>query len=126
LSRTKRDYQHSQRTGNLPIHSAFLHDHRGIGIAAQLAIKATGVAGALGPSRHGVDCSTTFISPLTIAGICPVNRDSIDYILSKNGSGNAIIIVVGGAAESLNCTPGKNSVTLRNRKGFVKLALRHG
>lgn len=63
---------------------------------------------------------------LTIAGICPVNRDSIDYILSKNGSGNAIIIVVGGAAESLNCTPGKNSVTLRNRKGFVKLALRHG
>ena len=63
---------------------------------------------------------------LTVAGICPVNRDSIDYILSKNGSGNAIIIVVGGAAESLNCTPGKNSVTLRNRKGFVKLALRHG
>uniref|UniRef100_A0A8D0KXC6 Diacylglycerol O-acyltransferase 2 n=1 Tax=Strix occidentalis caurina TaxID=311401 RepID=A0A8D0KXC6_STROC len=60
------------------------------------------------------------------AGICPVNRDSIDYILSKNGSGNAIIIVVGGAAESLNCTPGKNSVTLRHRKGFVKLALRHG
>jgi len=55
-----------------------------------------------------------------------VNRDSIDYILSKNGSGNAIIIVVGGAAESLNCTPGKNSVTLKNRKGFVKLALRHG
>ncbi|NWV12759.1 DGAT2 acyltransferase, partial [Ptilonorhynchus violaceus] len=59
-------------------------------------------------------------------GICPVNRDSIDYILSKNGSGNAIIIVVGGAAESLNCTPGKNSVTLKNRKGFVKLALQHG
>ncbi|EMP34283.1 Diacylglycerol O-acyltransferase 2 [Chelonia mydas] len=58
--------------------------------------------------------------------VCPVNRDSIDYILSKNGSGNAIVIVVGGAAESLNCTPGKNSVTLKNRKGFVKLALRHG
>lgn len=67
----------------------------------------------------------SFVSPNS-AGICPVNRDSIDYILSKNGSGNAIIIVVGGAAESLNCTPGKNSVTLKNRKGFVKLALRHG
>lgn len=59
-------------------------------------------------------------------GICPVNRDTIDYLLSKNGSGNAIIIVVGGAAESLSSMPGKNAVTLRNRKGFVKLALRHG
>lgn len=59
-------------------------------------------------------------------GICPVNRDTIDYLLSKNGSGNAIIIVVGGAAESLSSRPGKNAVTLRNRKGFVKLALRHG
>ncbi|XP_019386058.1 PREDICTED: diacylglycerol O-acyltransferase 2 [Crocodylus porosus] len=63
---------------------------------------------------------------LMSGGICPVNRHSIDFILSKNGTGNAVIIVVGGAAESLNCTPGKNSVTLKNRKGFVKLALRHG
>eukprot|EP00070_Physeter_catodon_P024450 XP_023987530.1 diacylglycerol O-acyltransferase 2 isoform X1 [Physeter catodon] len=63
---------------------------------------------------------------LMSGGICPVNRDTIDYLLSKNGSGNAIIIVVGGAAESLSSMPGKNAVTLRNRKGFVKLALRHG
>uniref|UniRef100_A0A287BNP9 Acyltransferase n=1 Tax=Sus scrofa TaxID=9823 RepID=A0A287BNP9_PIG len=67
------------------------------------------------------------LSPsLSPPGICPVNRDTIDYLLSKNGSGNAIIIVVGGAAESLSSMPGKNAVTLRNRKGFVKLALRHG
>ncbi|XP_012860653.1 diacylglycerol O-acyltransferase 2-like [Echinops telfairi] len=63
---------------------------------------------------------------LMSGGICPVNRDTIDYLLSKNGSGNAIIIVVGGTAESLSSRPGKNAVTLRNRKGFVKLALRHG
>lgn len=63
---------------------------------------------------------------LLLPGICPVNRDTIDYLLSKNGSGNAVIIVVGGAAESLSSRPGKNAVTLRNRKGFVKLALRHG
>ncbi|KAI2561921.1 DGAT2 isoform 4 [Pan troglodytes] len=63
---------------------------------------------------------------LMSGGICPVSRDTIDYLLSKNGSGNAIIIVVGGAAESLSSMPGKNAVTLRNRKGFVKLALRHG
>ncbi|MBN3321665.1 DGAT2 acyltransferase, partial [Atractosteus spatula] len=63
---------------------------------------------------------------LMSGGICPVNRDSIDYILSRNGTGNAVVIVVGGAAESLDCAPGMNSVTLKNRKGFVKLALQQG
>ncbi len=58
--------------------------------------------------------------------MCPVNRNSIDYLLSSNGTGNAVVIVIGGAAESLNCTPGMNSVTLKNRKGFVKLALNQG
>uniref|UniRef100_A0A8C4RKK1 Diacylglycerol O-acyltransferase 2 n=1 Tax=Erpetoichthys calabaricus TaxID=27687 RepID=A0A8C4RKK1_ERPCA len=56
---------------------------------------------------------------LLSGGICPVNRKAIDYIFSKSGTGNS----VGGAAESLDCTPGKNIVTLKNRKGFVKLAL---
>lgn len=59
-------------------------------------------------------------------GICPVNKNSIDYLLSRNGTGNAVIIVVGGAAESLNCAPGMNYVTLKNRKGFVRLALQKG
>ncbi|CAB1316448.1 unnamed protein product [Coregonus sp. 'balchen'] len=55
---------------------------------------------------------------LMSGGICPVNRNAIDYLLSQNGTGNAVVIVVGGAAESLNCAPGMNSVTLNNRKGF--------
>ncbi|XP_062870100.1 diacylglycerol O-acyltransferase 2 [Trichomycterus rosablanca] len=63
---------------------------------------------------------------LMSGGICPVNRNSIDYLLSHNGTGNAVVIVVGGAAESLDCAPGMNSVTLRNRKGFIKLALQKG
>ncbi|XP_036450242.1 diacylglycerol O-acyltransferase 2 [Colossoma macropomum] len=63
---------------------------------------------------------------MMFGGICPVNRNSIDYLLSRNGTGNAVVIVVGGAAESLDCAPGLNSVTLKNRKGFVKLALQKG
>ncbi|RXM93431.1 Diacylglycerol O-acyltransferase 2 [Acipenser ruthenus] len=64
--------------------------------------------------------------PPVSASICPVNRNSMDYLLSHNGTGNAVVIVVGGAAESLECVPGKHSVTLKNRKGFVKLALQQG
>uniref|UniRef100_A0A4W4FUQ6 Acyltransferase n=1 Tax=Electrophorus electricus TaxID=8005 RepID=A0A4W4FUQ6_ELEEL len=63
---------------------------------------------------------------IMFAGICPVNRNSIDYLLARNGTGNAVVIVVGGAAESLDCVPGQNCVTLKNRKGFVKLALQKG
>ncbi|XP_056450550.1 diacylglycerol O-acyltransferase 2 isoform X1 [Gadus chalcogrammus] len=63
---------------------------------------------------------------LMSGGICPVNKNSIDYLLTCNGTGNAVVIVVGGAAESLECAPGKNSVTLSRRKGFVRLALEKG
>ncbi|XP_043933106.1 2-acylglycerol O-acyltransferase 3 isoform X2 [Protopterus annectens] len=60
------------------------------------------------------------------AGMCPVSKPSLQYLLSRNGTGNAVVIVVGGAAESLNCSPGQHQVTLKNRKGFVRLALENG
>ncbi|XP_030043938.1 diacylglycerol O-acyltransferase 2 [Microcaecilia unicolor] len=59
-------------------------------------------------------------------GICPVSKVSLDYLLSQMGTGNAVMIVIGGAAESLWCAPGEHVLTLRGRKGFVRLALEHG
>ncbi|KFQ40704.1 Diacylglycerol O-acyltransferase 2, partial [Mesitornis unicolor] len=47
-------------------------------------------------------------------GLCPVTRRAISYLLSKNGTGNAVAIVIGGAGET------------RNRKGFIRMALQHG
>ncbi|KAG7282640.1 hypothetical protein CRUP_017566 [Coryphaenoides rupestris] len=34
---------------------------------------------------------------LMSGGICPVNRNSMDYLLTCSGTGNAVVIVVGGA-----------------------------
>ncbi|KAM4697050.1 diacylglycerol O-acyltransferase 2-like [Rhinophrynus dorsalis] len=59
-------------------------------------------------------------------GLCPVNRKAIGYLLSQSGRGNAVVIVVGGAAESLSCQPGVTNLILSRRKGFVRLALEHG
>lgn len=59
-------------------------------------------------------------------GLCPVNRSSIEFLLSQNGTGNAVAIVIGGAAESLSCQPGVTTLILKKRKGFVKMALQHG
>ncbi|XP_029437759.1 2-acylglycerol O-acyltransferase 3 [Rhinatrema bivittatum] len=63
---------------------------------------------------------------LMSVGMCPVSKVSLDYLLSQTGTGNAVMIVIGGAAESLQCAPGEHALTLRGRKGFVRLALEHG
>ncbi|XP_040271081.1 diacylglycerol O-acyltransferase 2-like [Bufo bufo] len=60
------------------------------------------------------------------AGLTPVNKESLKYLLNCCGTGNAVCIVVGGAAESLESNPGEHAVTLSNRKGFVRLALENG
>uniref|UniRef100_A0A8C8RDP3 Acyltransferase n=1 Tax=Pelusios castaneus TaxID=367368 RepID=A0A8C8RDP3_9SAUR len=58
-----------------------------------------------------------------------------DYLLSggKQGhsvvrqkGGNVLAIVVGGAQEALDARPGAFTLLLKNRKGFVRLAIKHG
>jgi 2-acylglycerol O-acyltransferase 2 len=51
---------------------------------------------------------------LMALGIVSVSKKSCSYILSK-GAGNAICIVIGGAAESLSAHPGTADLTLQNR-----------
>ena len=59
-------------------------------------------------------------------GVCDVSKESITHICTKQGTGNAAIIVIGGAAESLEAYPGAATLMLKNRKGFVKMALKTG
>jgi len=63
---------------------------------------------------------------LMALGICDVSKESITHICTKKSGGNAAIIVVGGASESLEAYPGNATLTLKNRKGFVKMALKTG
>ncbi|XP_058536962.1 2-acylglycerol O-acyltransferase 3-like [Ochotona princeps] len=60
------------------------------------------------------------------AGLRPVSRASLDFILSPAQLGQAVVIVPGGAQEALYAAPGQNCLELLNHKGFVRLALRHG
>lgn len=68
---------------------------------------------------------------LLLLGIRSVSKESIANTLSRGGSdgrgqGRAVTIVVGGARESLEAQPGHLRLILRDRKGFVKMALRTG
>ena len=59
-------------------------------------------------------------------GMCDVSKESVRHICTKEGGGNIAIIIVGGAAESLDARPGSCTITLKDRKGFIRMALLTG
>ncbi|XP_032307223.1 2-acylglycerol O-acyltransferase 2 [Drosophila ananassae] len=70
-------------------------------------------------------------------GMVSVCKESLVYLLNKSNdpkhednqdgfTSNAVAILVGGAQEAMDSHPGQYVLTLRNRKGFVKMAIRTG
>ncbi|XP_030837558.1 2-acylglycerol O-acyltransferase 2-A [Strongylocentrotus purpuratus] len=60
------------------------------------------------------------------SGMCDCSRESIDYLLGENGKGNAVVLVVGGAIESLEAHPHAYKLYLNRRRGFIAKAMEHG
>ena len=108
------------------------HPHGIIGISLVLSV-------ALDPLRIreklGIDWQLGTVTPnfmlplwrelLMAAGLIEVSRESIDYVL---GQGRNVAIVVGGAREALDADGrmAEERLTLAKRKGFIRMALRHG
>jgi len=59
-------------------------------------------------------------------GVIDVTRESLEYALTQKGAGHSVVIVVGGAAEILDTRFDSYVLTLKRRKGFIKLALQTG
>ena len=56
-----------------------------------------------------------------------VSKDSCKYLLNdKQNQGHALVIIIGGAREMSLTQANTMILYLKNRKGFVKLALEHG
>ncbi|CAF1354681.1 unnamed protein product [Didymodactylos carnosus] len=59
-------------------------------------------------------------------GVCDASKKSCNYIL-EHGHGNSLMLVLGGAKEALDARPSHQYIlTLKNRKGFVKIGLVNG
>jgi hypothetical protein len=56
---------------------------------------------------------------VVVAGFVDAAPASFKYLLNR---GMSIVVVVGGAAEALECRPGLSKLVLNKRKGFVKQA----
>lgn len=59
-------------------------------------------------------------------GLVSSEKASMSNLLSRPGGGAVAVVAVGGAPESLEARPGALTLQLLQRKGFVKLALKHG
>ncbi|KAM4692932.1 2-acylglycerol O-acyltransferase 1 [Discoglossus pictus] len=59
-------------------------------------------------------------------GLVSASKKSVTHVLSKEDGGNAAIIVIGGAEESLDARPGNLTLHILKRKGFIKIALKRG
>ncbi|XP_071321234.1 2-acylglycerol O-acyltransferase 1 isoform X2 [Trachinotus anak] len=59
-------------------------------------------------------------------GLVSSCKSSLSYLVSRPEGGNVAVIAVGGAPEALDARPGALTLQVLNRKGFIKLALKHG
>ncbi|XP_032474802.1 acyl-CoA wax alcohol acyltransferase 2 [Phocoena sinus] len=59
-------------------------------------------------------------------GACSVSQSSVDFLLTRRGTGNTLIVVVSGLAECRYSLPGSTTLVLKDRTSFVRTALRHG
>ncbi|XP_078138395.1 2-acylglycerol O-acyltransferase 2-A [Centroberyx gerrardi] len=59
-------------------------------------------------------------------GLVSSCKSSLSYLVSRPEGGNVAVIAVGGAPEALDARPGALKLQILNRKGFIKLALKHG
>lgn len=59
-------------------------------------------------------------------GIVNASRDSLKYVLTRKGAGHSVVLVVGGAAEICDTRRDSYVLTLKRRKGFIKVALETG
>lgn len=120
------------KTKDLPPEGKYVfcyHPHGVISVGAfgNFATDATGFSKKFpGIDIRVLTLGLNFYAPFTrelllSCGLCSASRKSCDQILQR-GEGSAIMLVVGGAAESLDAAPGTYRLTL-SRQGFVRVAL---
>ncbi|XP_077553716.1 2-acylglycerol O-acyltransferase 2-like [Haemaphysalis longicornis] len=74
-----------------------------------------------------IQFSMPFYRELLLAcGVCCPSRESLDCVLSSKTPGRAAAILVGGDTEMHQAQPGSYKLVLTKRKGFVRVALKHG
>ncbi|KAF5828936.1 diacylglycerol acyltransferase-domain-containing protein [Dunaliella salina] len=104
------------------------HSALPIGIPTTFSVNSPLVPKAVRGSVYGMASSVCFVVPFVRhlwwwIGLRPASRSLIDRMLSNKIS---VVICPGGVRECLTMEPGLETVYLRKRQGFVRMALKHG
>ncbi|KAH8277718.1 hypothetical protein KR018_004197 [Drosophila ironensis] len=150
LFRHYRDYFPVQlvKTAELPpnrnyILASFPHGILGTGISINMGLDISKWLELFPQVRPKVaTLDQNFLTPIVRGllrswGLVSVSKEALVYLLTKSNdpkhkdnrdgfTSNAVAILVGGAQEALDSHPGQYILTLKNRKGFVKMAIRTG
>ncbi|KAG7265395.1 hypothetical protein CRUP_027677 [Coryphaenoides rupestris] len=59
-------------------------------------------------------------------GLVSSCKASLSYLLSRPEGGHVAVLAVGGPPEALDARPGALTLQLLKKKGFIKMALKHG
>jgi 2-acylglycerol O-acyltransferase 2 len=121
----------------LPVDGKYIfgyHPHGviGMGALANFGTEGTNFSKIFpGITPHLLTLAPNFLIPfyrdiLLHLGLCSVSKRACSTILRRGAPGTAIVIVIGGATESLRAHPGTNDLTLKRRMGFIKIAIREG
>ncbi|KAK0402772.1 hypothetical protein QR680_016521 [Steinernema hermaphroditum] len=108
------------------------HGILSLGLFGSFATEGTGFSATFpGITPYLATINLNFWIPLRrelimASGVISASKESISHVLSDKKGGNAVAIVLGGAEEALDANPENFDLTLKSRKGFVKLALKHG
>jgi hypothetical protein len=62
----------------------------------------------------------------TMKGMTSISRQGFEYWFRKHSKGIALKFSIGGLEEMLDSKPDTMTINLNQKKGFVKLALKHG
>jgi 1-acyl-sn-glycerol-3-phosphate acyltransferase len=115
-----------------------IHPHGIMSFSAlgNFGTEATGFSAQFpGLTPHLLTLEAQFYAPFMrelfmMSGACAASARSLRHILTNQRKcekkGQACGLIVGGAAESLEAFPGKYKLILKNRKGFVRMALQTG
>lgn len=63
---------------------------------------------------------------ISLTGAASATREGMEWLLTKEGKDNVLVLLPGGAAEALDAVPGTFDLTLSSRKGFCRMALKYG
>ncbi|ORC89654.1 diacylglycerol acyltransferase [Trypanosoma theileri] len=106
------------------------HGIHGFGAIAKFTLNDAASALLPGIHIHTQTLKMNFYVPFwrelaCLSGSGDASADCIRRTL-RSGPGESVLLVVGGAQESLLAKPNTNELTLQRRKGFVRIALQEG